>query len=77
LHSGSPAFQAKYTRLLRLIQFLWGAAGYKWALKKVKWSFAGVPAGGFRQFDMDEIRRRYGSQRVVTRSTYPMEEADG
>ena len=44
------------------------AAGYKWAIKKVKWYFAGVPAGGFRQFDMDEIRERYGSQRVMTRS---------
>lgn len=52
------------------------AAGYKWAIKKVKWYFAGVPAGGFRQFDMDEIRRRYGSQRVMTRSAYPMEEAN-
>ncbi len=52
------------------------AAGYRWATKKLKWYFAGVPAGGFRQFDMDEIRARYGSQRVVTRSAYPMEEAD-
>jgi hypothetical protein len=52
------------------------AAGYHWAIKKLRWYFAGVPAGGFRPFDMDEIRRRYGSQRVVTRSAYPMEEAD-
>ncbi len=52
------------------------AASYKWAFKKAKWYFAGVPAGGFRSIEMDEIRRRYGSQRVVTRSAYPMEEAD-
>ncbi len=52
------------------------AAGYKWAMKKLKWYFARVPAGGFRLFDMDEIRARYDSRRVVTRSTYPMEEAD-
>ena len=52
------------------------AAGYKWAINKVRWHFAGVSAGGFRQFDMDEIRQRCGSQRVVTRSAYPMEEAN-
>ncbi|MCL4486653.1 MAG: hypothetical protein M1570_00800 [Chloroflexi bacterium] len=35
-----------------------------------------IRMGGPRQFVMDEIRRRYRSQRVVTRSAYPMEEAD-
>ncbi len=49
-------------------------AGYKWAIKKIKWYFPGVPAGGFRAFDMDEIRRRYGSQRVFTKSKYAVQE---
>ncbi len=40
------------------------AAGYRWAQKKGKWYFAGVPAGGFRAFSMDEIRTRYGSTTV-------------
>jgi hypothetical protein len=52
------------------------AAGYHWAIKKLRWYFAGVPADGFRPFDMEEIRQRYGSQRVMTRSAYPMEEAN-
>jgi curved DNA-binding protein CbpA len=52
------------------------AANYKWALKKSKWYFAGVPAGGFRAFDMDEIRERYGSQRVVSPNQNAMEVSD-
>lgn len=52
------------------------AAKFKWAQQKQKWYFAGVPAGGFRSMEMDEIRRRYGSQRIVARSAYPMEEVD-
>ncbi len=52
------------------------AAGYKWAAKKLKWYFAGVPAGGFRAFDMDEIRQRYGSQRVFARKQNAMEMQD-
>ena len=42
------------------------AAGYKWASKKKKWYFAGVPAGGYG-WSMDKIRSRYGSQRVPVR----------
>jgi len=42
-------------------------AEYRWAPKKEKWYFAGVPAGGFRSMEMDEIRQRYGSQRVLTK----------
>lgn len=51
------------------------AAGYSWAVNKGKCFFAGVPAGGYRAFDMEEIRQRYGSQRVMPQSAYPMEEA--
>jgi curved DNA-binding protein CbpA len=40
------------------------AAGYKWAPKKEKWYFAGVPAGGRGRFSMDDIRSRYGSEHV-------------
>ena len=53
------------------------AAGYSWAAQKGKWYFAGVPAGGFRAFDMDEIRDRYGSQRVFARSRTAVEVRDG
>ncbi len=42
-------------------------AEYRWASQKEKWYFAGVPAGGFRSMEMDEIRQRYGSQRVLTK----------
>jgi hypothetical protein len=42
-------------------------AGYKWAPKKIKWYFAGVPAGGRGQFDMDDIRERYGSEHVTSK----------
>ena len=52
------------------------AAGYSWAPQKEKWYFAGVPAGGFRAFDMDEIRQRYGSQRVFARSRTAVEVRD-
>lgn len=44
------------------------SAGYKWAGKKKRWHFDGVPAGGYRNFTMDEIRNRYGSQQVNRRS---------
>lgn len=40
------------------------AAGYRWASKKVKWYYAGIPAGGRGKMDMDEIRERYGSETV-------------
>lgn len=40
------------------------AAGYKWASKKEKWYFAGVPAGGRGNWDMEQIRERYGSAKV-------------
>ncbi len=43
-------------------------AGYRWSPKKAKWHFAGVPAGGYRNFTMDEIRDRYGSQQVNRRA---------
>ncbi|MBI5031200.1 MAG: J domain-containing protein [Chloroflexi bacterium] len=43
-------------------------AGYRWSPKKTKWHFDGVPAGGYRNFTMDEIRGRYGSQQVHRRS---------
>jgi hypothetical protein len=52
------------------------AAGYSWAPQKRKWYFAGVPAGGYRAFDMDEIRQRYGSQRVFARSRTAVEVRD-
>jgi DnaJ domain len=52
------------------------AAEYKWAPKKAKWYFAGVPAGGFRSFNMDEIRTRYGSQRIMSRKANAMEVSD-
>jgi curved DNA-binding protein CbpA len=44
-------------------------AGYKWSPNKQKWHFAGVPAGGYRHFDMDEIRRKYGSKVVQHAAT--------
>lgn len=40
-------------------------AGYKWASKKEKWYYAGIASGGRGHWDMDEIRSRYGSQRVA------------
>jgi curved DNA-binding protein CbpA len=53
------------------------AAGYRWSPKKLKWHFAGVPAGGYRNFTMDEIRSRYGSQHVHSRyGAMTMEEHD-
>ncbi len=54
------------------------SAEYKWSPKKGKWYFAGVPAGGYRNFTMDEIRARYGSQQVRARpgqSSMMMEES--
>jgi curved DNA-binding protein CbpA len=51
-------------------------AGYRWSPPKVKWYFAGVPAGRSRGMDMDEIRARYGSQRVFQKSRFQMQEAD-
>ncbi len=48
------------------------AAGYRWASKKARWYFAGAPAGGYRIFDMGEIRERYGSREVVTTSKYAL-----
>lgn len=46
------------------------AADYRWAPQKKLWYFAGVPAGGFRVFEMEEIRERYGCRQVVTNSKY-------
>jgi curved DNA-binding protein CbpA len=40
------------------------SAGYKWASEKKRWYFAGVPAGGFAKFKMEDIRSRYGSRIV-------------
>lgn len=40
------------------------AAGYQWAPKKMKWYYAGIPANGRGRMSMDEIRWRYGSQKV-------------
>ena len=38
-------------------------AGYKWASKKKKWYFPGIPAGGFG-WSMEKIRAYYGSQKI-------------
>lgn len=43
------------------------SAGYRWASQKGRWYFAGVPAGGWSNMTMEEIRFRYGSQRVSRR----------
>jgi curved DNA-binding protein CbpA len=43
------------------------ASGYRWAPKKERWYFAGVPANGRGRASMDEIRDRYGSQHVAGR----------
>lgn len=43
------------------------AAAYRWAPQKEKWYFAGVPGAGRGKFSMDDIRDRYGSQRVAAR----------
>lgn len=43
------------------------AAGYQWASKKEKWYYAGIPANGRGRMEMDEIRSRYGSQKVGRR----------
>jgi len=40
------------------------AAKFRWAAKKKLWYFAGIPAGGHREFTIDEIRENYGSVRV-------------
>lgn len=40
------------------------AAGYRWAAKKLKWYYAGVPASSRGRFNMDDIRSRYGSEKV-------------
>lgn len=52
------------------------AAGYRWSPNKTKWHFAGVPAGGYRNFTMDEIRERYGSQLVNHRASMQLEVQD-
>ena len=43
------------------------AAGYRWASKKEKWYFAGVPTSGRGRMEMDEIRDRYGSTNVQSK----------
>ena len=49
------------------------SAGYKWARKKEKWYYAGVPSRNKgRRWSMDEIRGFYGSQRVPS----PQKEED-
>ena len=40
-------------------------AKYRWAPTKEKWYFAGVPASSFGKWTMENIRERYGSQRVT------------
>ena len=54
-------------------------AQFRWASKKKMWYFAGVPGGGHREFDMSEIRDRYGSQHVTpgTRSRQPKQIEEG
>ena len=43
-------------------------AGYKWAKKKLKWYFAGVPSRrGRGRYSMQQIRDRYGSEVVENR----------
>ena len=49
------------------------AAGYRWAAKKEKWYYAGVPAGGRGRYSMDDIRNRYGSRNVASRAPYGLE----
>lgn len=41
--------------------------GYRWSPNKEKWFFAGVPAGGWSNMNMEQIRFRYGSQRISGR----------
>ncbi len=52
------------------------AAGYRFAGDKKKWYYAGVPAGGFRPMSMEEIRFRYGSQRIPTTPRRPRPDED-
>jgi curved DNA-binding protein CbpA len=52
------------------------AAGYAFSGKKIKWYFAGVPAGRSRGMDMDDIRARYGSTRVFQKSHAALQEVD-
>ncbi len=41
--------------------------GFKYSGGKKKWHFAGVPAGGYRKFTMEQIRQRYGSKKVESK----------
>lgn len=49
------------------------SAGYRWASKKEKWYYAGVPANGRGRYNMDQIRWRYGSRNVSSRVPYGLE----
>ena len=49
-------------------------ARFRWSRPKEKWYFAGVPAGwGPAAMDMEQIRARYGSQRVYQKSKLAMQ----
>lgn len=50
------------------------AAGYYWARQKQKWYYPGIPANGRGRMEMDEIRQRYGSQKVYARRQQEEEE---
>ena len=39
--------------------------GLRWASKKKKWYFAGVPSSGRGQWSMSDIRARYGSAKIT------------
>ena len=50
------------------------AAHFRFSGPKLKWYFAGVPAGwGPTTMDMDDIRNRYGSERVMRKSNSSMQ----
>ncbi|MDP9766114.1 molecular chaperone DnaJ [Deinococcus enclensis] len=42
------------------------AAGYYWMHKKKMWAFKGKPSNGRGNTSMEEMRERYGSERVYT-----------
>ena len=49
------------------------AAGFKWASKKLAWYFRPEGwAGGRGKYDMNEIRGKYGSEKVNTRRATPL-----
>ena len=50
------------------------AAHFRFSGPKLKWYFAGVPAGwGAATMDMDDIRTRYGSEKVMRKSNSSMQ----